>query len=220
MEHQEDHRPIPFEVQRLQQLVDLVVIQWTRNPLDRFDVNRSPDRPLSGSCAQKRAMPFRDASESGVVHFLDGILPCGELIGEDQVFVKGRDGGEDPIQRCRRETGARRALWRLCGEHQAQPLCPLLARKGAQILQKHQGIGWGKVLHRELVSLQKPHEVQQIEGVSRKGVGRTPSGTQMMEKARDSRNGLILIVQKLKGNIRLRALLKTLDSHRSLAPSI
>ena len=134
MQHQEDHRPIPFEVEGSEQLVDLVVIHWTRNPLDRFNMNGSSDWALSGSFAQERAVPFRHAGESGVIHLLDGIFPCGELIGEDQVLVKGRDGGEDPIQRRRRETGGRGSCWRPCGEYQTQALCPLVARKRAEIL--------------------------------------------------------------------------------------
>jgi len=77
-----------------------------------------------------------------------------------------------------------------------------------------------KFLHSELVLLEKSHEMQQVERVSRKGVGRASTGTQMAHKARHGRNGVIIIIQEFKGKILPGTLLDTLDSHRSLAPSV
>src|SRR5260370_39711947 len=99
-------------------------------------MNGSSDGALSGTFAQERAVPFRHAGESGVIHLLDGILPRGELIGENQVLVKGRDGGEDPIRRRRRETGGRGSFRLRGGEYKHKALCPLGARRAAREPQK------------------------------------------------------------------------------------
>ena len=62
-------------------------------------------------------------------------------------------------------------------------------------------MSWGKFLHSELMLLEKSHEMQQVERVSRKGVGRAPTGTQMAHKARHGRNGVIIIIEEFKGKI-------------------
>src|SRR5260370_2475267 len=58
---------------------------------------------------------------------------------------------------------------------------------------------WRKVEIGELLFFEKGHEMQQIIGVSRQGVRRTPPSTQLPQEASDNGNGLAVIIEQFKG---------------------
>src|SRR5258708_3897942 len=79
---------------------------------------------------------------------------------------------------------------------------------------------WAKLLVGESLFLEKRHEMQQVEAVSRERVGRTPSGAQVPHEARDDGNGGIVFIEEDVRNVLFIVELNTLDSHGSLAPSV
>src|SRR5205807_10418495 len=70
----------------------------------------------------------------------------------------------------------------------------------------------------ELLLLEKGHEMQQIIGVGRQRVGRTPPSTQVPQKASDNGNGLAVIIKQFKGFVMDIVPADMVDSHGSLAP--
>src|SRR5712692_160704 len=79
---------------------------------------------------------------------------------------------------------------------------------------------WSKVEIGELLLLEKGHEMQQIVGVGRERVGRTPPSTQLPQEARYNRNGLAVIIEQFKGFVMVMVPADMVDSHGSLAPSL
>src|SRR5712692_4677135 len=79
---------------------------------------------------------------------------------------------------------------------------------------------WSKVEIGELLLLEKGHEMQQIVGVGRQRVGRTPPSTQLSQEARYNRNGLAVIIEQFKGFVMVIIPADMVDSHGSLAPSL
>src|SRR6266699_795587 len=77
---------------------------------------------------------------------------------------------------------------------------------------------WRKVKVGELLLLEKGHEMQQIIGVGRQRVGRTPPSTQVPQKASDNGNGLAVIIKQFKGFVMDIVPADMVDSHGSLAP--
>src|SRR6266699_3630628 len=77
---------------------------------------------------------------------------------------------------------------------------------------------WRKVKIGELLLLEKGHEMQQIIGVGRQRVGRTPPSTQVPQKASDNGNGLAVIIKQFKGFVMDIVPADMVDSHGSLAP--
>src|SRR6266700_981487 len=79
---------------------------------------------------------------------------------------------------------------------------------------------WRKVKIGELLLLEKGHEMQQIIGVGRQRVGRTPPSTQVPQEASDNGNGLAVIIEQFKGFVVVIIPADMVDSHGSLAPSL
>jgi hypothetical protein len=79
---------------------------------------------------------------------------------------------------------------------------------------------WRKVEIGELLFFEKGHEMQQIIGVSRQCVGRTPPSTQLPQDASDNGNGLAVIIEQFKGFVMVIVPADMGDSHGSLAPSL
>src|SRR3989442_2479394 len=79
---------------------------------------------------------------------------------------------------------------------------------------------WSKVEIGELLLLEKGHEMQQIVGVGRQRVGRTPPSTQVAQEASDNGNGQAIIIEQFKGFIMVIVPADMVDSHGSRAPSI
>src|SRR5260370_21404386 len=77
---------------------------------------------------------------------------------------------------------------------------------------------WRKVEIGELLFFEKGHEMQQIVGVGRQRVGRTPPSTQLPQEASDNGNGLAVITEQFKGFVMVLA--DMVDAHGSLAPSL
>src|SRR5258708_19221512 len=79
---------------------------------------------------------------------------------------------------------------------------------------------WRKVEIGELLFFEKGHEMQQIIGVGRQCVGRTPPSTQLPQEASDNGNGLAVIIEQFKGFVMVIVPTDVVDSHGSLAPSL
>src|SRR5712692_2931498 len=79
---------------------------------------------------------------------------------------------------------------------------------------------WSKVEIGELLLLEKGHEMQQIVGVGRQRVGRTPPSTQVPQEASCNGNGLAVIIEQFKGFVMVIVLADMVDAHGSLAPSL
>jgi hypothetical protein len=79
---------------------------------------------------------------------------------------------------------------------------------------------WRKVKIGEQLLLEKGHEMQQIVGVGRQRVGRTPPSTQVTQEASDNGNGLAVIIKQFKGFVMDMVAADMVDSHGSLAPSV
>src|SRR5260370_17123398 len=79
---------------------------------------------------------------------------------------------------------------------------------------------WRKVEIGELLFFEKGHEMQQIIGVSRQRVGRTPPSTQVPQEASYNGNGLAVIIEQFKGFVMVTVLADMVDAHCSLAPSL
>src|SRR5712692_10343205 len=79
---------------------------------------------------------------------------------------------------------------------------------------------WSKVEIGELLLLEKGHEMQQIVGVGRQRVGRTPPSTQVPQEASYNGNGLAVIIEQFKGFVMVIVLADMVDAHGSLAPSL
>src|SRR6266567_8605278 len=77
---------------------------------------------------------------------------------------------------------------------------------------------WRKVKIGELPLLEKDHEMQQIIGVGRQRVRRTPPSTQLPQEASDNGNGLAVIIEQFKGFVMVIVPADMVDSHGSLAP--
>src|SRR5260370_21647481 len=77
-------------------------------------------------------------------------------------------------------------------------------------------MSWSKVKIGELLLLEKGHEMQQIVGVGRQRIGRTPTSTKVLQEACDTWNGLVVIIEQLKGFVIVFA--DMVDAHGSLAP--
>src|SRR6266699_6608932 len=75
-----------------------------------------------------------------------------------------------------------------------------------------------KVKIGELLFFEKGHEMQQIVGVGRQRVGRTPPSTQLPQEASDNGNGLAVIAEQFKGFVMVLA--DMVDAQGSLAPSL
>src|SRR5258708_12628922 len=79
---------------------------------------------------------------------------------------------------------------------------------------------WRKVEIGELLFFEKGHEMQQIIGVGRQRVRRTPPSTQLSQEASDNGNGLAVIIEQFKGFVMVIVPADMGDSHGSLAPSL
>src|SRR5437879_11381211 len=79
---------------------------------------------------------------------------------------------------------------------------------------------WRKVEIGKLLFFEKGHEMQQIIGVGRQCVGRTPPSTQLPQEASDNGNGLAVIIEQFKGFVMVLIPVDMVDSHGSLAPSL
>src|SRR6266700_7666116 len=79
---------------------------------------------------------------------------------------------------------------------------------------------WRKVEIGELPLLEKDNEMQQIIGVGRQRVGRTPPSTQVPQEASDNGNGLAVIIEQFKGFVVVIIPADMVASHGSLAPSL
>src|SRR5689334_4126119 len=78
---------------------------------------------------------------------------------------------------------------------------------------------WSKLLVGKLPLLKKRHEMQKIVNVGGKRVWRTSTGAKMTHETGNNRNGLITLIKQFKCDIIFTTQLKTVDFHRSLAPS-
>jgi len=93
MQHEEQHRPVPFESERSEELVDLIIIQRTGYALDGFYANAAAHGSLSGRSAHERTVAIKDTCVGRIINFLDRIFTGRKLVGEDQVLVKRGNGG-------------------------------------------------------------------------------------------------------------------------------
>src|SRR5712692_2921113 len=161
MQHEEQHRSIPFEVERGEELVDLIIIQRTGYPLDGFHADGAPHGSLSGRSPHEGTVAIKDTRVGRIIDFLSRIFAGRKLIREDQVLVKRRHGGQDAIDARRRETSGRSSRTGRRREHQRETMGRFSTGQQAEIFQKQQSMRWAKLLIGEWLSLQKGHEMQQ-----------------------------------------------------------
>ena len=83
MQHEEQHRLIPFEVERGEKFVDLIIAQRTRDALDGFHADSAPHGSLSRRSPHEGAVTIKDTHVGRIINFLDGIFTGRKLIGKD-----------------------------------------------------------------------------------------------------------------------------------------
>jgi hypothetical protein len=97
MKHQQDHGSISPEMQRIEELVYLLITYGARNPLDCLYTHRTPNWALLAGSPYERLMSFRDPCVSWISHLLDRVLSGDELSREDQIFIEGRYSRQDTV---------------------------------------------------------------------------------------------------------------------------
>src|SRR6266699_4378396 len=97
MQHEEQHRLMPFEVERGRKFVDLITAQRTRYALDGFHADSAPHGALSRCSPHERTVTIKDTRVGRIIDFLDRILTGRKLIGKDQILVKRGNSSQDAI---------------------------------------------------------------------------------------------------------------------------
>src|SRR6266849_3033846 len=136
MQHEENHRPVPFEPERGKELARLIIIQRTRHSLDGFHADGAPHGSLSGYSAHEGTVTISHSCVGRIIHFLDRIFTGRKLIREDQVLVKRRHGGQDAIDGRGRETRGRSPLSCRRREYQCETVGLFTTGKHAEVFQE------------------------------------------------------------------------------------
>src|SRR5215469_11016950 len=160
MQHQQQHGSVTLESQGGQEFADLVIIHRTRDRLYGFDMYRPADGSLPARMTHEGAVAFGDAGQRRIIHLLNGILSRRVGAGENEILVEGGDRSEDAINGGWRQTCGGRPLPCRRREHETETLHLLPAGELTQILQEQQSMGWGKLQIREVLLLEKAHEME------------------------------------------------------------